>query len=194
MGILKGIEIRVGKGLFLDVHELERRRIEFDATFDAADLSFPDNWRLAEPLRAEGAAELLDRKDTRTIRVRGRIEGRLENDCARCLEKITHEVRDRLDLYFYPMAAIARSEEHAVSSDDADIGFYEEPGLPLADVVREQVSLWLPMRELCREDCKGLCPRCGANLNEGACGCKEDFADSRWDPLRKLKLDDKSAS
>lgn len=184
----------MGKGLFLDVHELERRRVEFDATFDPGDLSFPDNWRLAGTLRAEGGAELLDRKDSKTIRVTGRIEGRLENDCARCLEPITTEVNDKLDLYFYPMAEIAKSEEKAVSSDDVDIGFYEEPGLPLADVVVEQVSLWLPMRELCREDCKGLCPNCGANLNEERCNCKEEFADSRWDALRKLKLDDESAS
>lgn len=184
----------MGKGLLLDVHELERKRIEFDATFDPGDLSFSDNWRLAEPLHAEGSAELLDRKDTRTIRVTGRIEGCLDNSCARCLAPIKHEVKGKLDLYFYRAAEIARSEEHAVSSDDVDIGFYEEPGLPLADVVREQVSLWLPMRELCREDCKGLCPGCGADLNEERCGCREDFADSRWDALRNLKLDDESAS
>jgi uncharacterized protein len=184
----------VGKGLFLDVHELERRRIEFDATFDPSDLSFPDNWRLAEPLHAEGAAELLDRKDSRTIRVSGRIEGKLENSCARCLEPIGTEVKGKLDLFFYPMAEIARNEEHAISSDDADIGFYEEPGLPLADVVREQVSLWLPMRELCREDCKGLCPHCGANLNRERCDCKEELNDSRWDALRQLKLGDRKPS
>lgn len=184
----------MGKGLFLDVHELERRRVEFDAAFDPGDLSFPDNWRLAETLRAEGAAELLDRKDSRTIRVTGLVEGRLENDCARCLEPIETEIKGKLDLFFYPMAEIARSEEHSVSSDDVDIGFYEEPGLPLADVVREQVSLWLPVRELCREDCKGLCPQCGANLNEERCDCHEDFADSRWDALRNLKLDDERPS
>lgn len=184
----------MGKGLFLDVHELERRPIEFDATFDPGDLSFPDNWQLAEPLHAEGAAELLDRNDTRTIRVSGRIEGCLRNECARCLAPIRHEIDDKLDLYFYPMAEIAKSEEHAVSSDDVDIGFYEEPGLPLADAVLEQVSLWLPMRELCREDCKGLCARCGANLNEGPCDCKEEFADSRWDALRELKLGGKKPS
>ncbi|MCB1020247.1 MAG: DUF177 domain-containing protein [Acidobacteria bacterium] len=184
----------MGKSLFLDVHELERRRIEFDATFAPKDLSFPDNWRLAEPLRAEGYAELLDRNHTRVIHVGGRIEGKAENSCARCLEPIQHEVKGALDLYFYPMAEIATSEERAVTSDDVDIGFYEEPGLPLADAVREQVSLWLPVRELCREDCKGLCPQCGANLNEERCDCQEDFADSRWDALRKLKLDDNNPS
>ena len=91
-------------------------------------------------------------------------------------------------------AEIAVSEERAVTSDDVDVGFYEEPGLPLADAVCEQVSLWLPVRELCREDCKGLCPQCGANLNEERCDCQEDFADSRWDALRKLKLDDNNPS
>jgi uncharacterized protein len=183
----------VNKGLFLDVHELERRRIEFEATFEPSELSFPDNWRLADTLRAEGVAELLDRKDSRTIRVTGRIQGKVENACARCLEPIETEVNGKLDLYFYPMAEIAKSEEKAISKDDVDIGFYEEPGLPLADVVREQVSLWLPVRELCREDCQGLCPHCGANLNAERCNCKEEFADSRWDALRKLKLDDRSS-
>ena len=178
----------MGKGLFLDVHELERRHIEFEATFDPGDLSLPDNWRLADTLRAEGAAELLGRNDSRTIRISGRIEGKLENSCARCLEPIETEVSGKLDLFFHPMAEIARSEEHAISSDDADVGFYEEPGLPLADVVREQLSLWLPMRELCREDCRGLCPRCGVNRNRERCDCKEELNDSRWDALRQMKL------
>ena len=88
----------MGKGLFLDVHELERRRIEFDAPFDPGDLSFPDNWRLADTLRAEGAAELLDRKDSRTIRVKGKIVGRLENSCARCLLPIQKQFDGKLDL------------------------------------------------------------------------------------------------
>ncbi len=183
----------MGKGLFLDVHELERRRVSFDATFDPGDLSFPDNWLLAEPLYAEGVAELSGEKASRAICVRGRIKGRVENGCARCLEPIRHEIDDTLELRFYPMATIAVSEEKAVGSKDVEAGFFEEPGLPLADAVREQVSLLLPMRELCREDCKGLCPQCGANLNEIACGCKEEIADSRWDALRELKLGERDA-
>ena len=48
----------------------------------------------------------------------------------------------------------------------------------------------LPLKPLCREDCAGLCPQCGANLNEGPCGCEPDTEDDRWAALRELKLED----
>jgi len=84
------------------------------------------------------------------------------------------------------MALIARSESVPIDREDTNIGFYEGHGLELADVVREQVMLWLPMRGLCREDCKGICPSCGVNRNAETCVCVETFVDPRWDALKKL--------
>ena len=86
------------------------------------------------------------------------------------------------------MALIARNESVPIDRQDTDIGFYEGHGLELADVVREQVMLWLPMRGLCREDCKGICPTCGVNRNREKCDCVQSFVDSRWDALKGLQF------
>ena len=76
--------------------------------------------------------------------------------------------------------------EHAITPDETEIGYYQESGLSLEDVVREQVLLSLPGRTLCKEDCKGLCPRCGQNLNLATCSCGEAPADPRWNALAGL--------
>ncbi len=177
----------VARGLHIDVHELERRKLEFDATFQPGPFRLPDDWKLADPLRAQGSAELLDRNGSKTIRVKGRIDGQVENECARCLRRVAEPVSGDFELYFYPIEMLAGGEEKLISRDDADIGFYEEAGLPLEDAIREQILLWLPMRGLCRDDCKGLCPQCGVNWNNKECGCREKTLDSRWDTLRGWK-------
>ena len=68
------------------------------------------------------------------------------------------------------------------------VGYYEGDRLDLGEVIREQVLLGLPLKPLCREDCQGLCPRCGKNRNAGPCGCtpEEEAGDARLEPLRKL--------
>jgi uncharacterized protein len=96
-----------------------------------------------------------------------------------------------LDLFFLPAAAgqpEAQEEEVELSDRDVVVGYYEGDRLDLGEVVREQVLLGLPLKPLCREDCHGLCPRCGKNRNAGACGCKpeEEAGDPRLEPLRKL--------
>lgn len=174
--------------MFLAVQELERRQIRFEQTFEPGEIPLGDrDWKQTGEIWASGAADLLDHRDSRTIRVRGRIRGAVESSCARCLEPVEVTFGADFDLFYYPMSVIARNEETPISRDDTDIGFYEEPGLDLSQVVGEQVVLWLPMRSLCREDCKGLCPRCGINRNQKQCSCEEEFLDPRWDALRHLR-------
>jgi uncharacterized protein len=67
------------------------------------------------------------------------------------------------------------------------VSYYEGDGLDLADVVREQVLLALPMQKLCRPDCQGICPVCGVNRNETTCQCKLQQVDERWAALKNLK-------
>jgi uncharacterized protein len=174
--------------VFIDVNLLEHRRLEFDEVTPAGFLNFPEDWKQVGDVRAAGAAELLDRAGSRTIRVRGTIQGRLESRCSRCLEPLSQAFDNSFDLYYYPMTLIARSESVPIDRQDTDIGFYEGHGLELADVVQEQVMLWLPMRGLCREDCQGICPGCGVNRNRETCDCVSTFGDSRWDALKGLHL------
>ena len=71
-----------------------------------------------------------------------------------------------------------------------DFSTYDGDRIDLDEIVREQILLALPTRQLCAEDCKGLCPSCGANLNEKACGCEQQQTDPRWSALEALKRGD----
>jgi uncharacterized protein len=80
-----------------------------------------------------------------------------------------------------------RKEEVSISQAETEIGYYQGEGLELEDALREQVLLAVPLKAVCRPECKGLCPQCGQNLNEGSCSCHEKQEDPRWHALRDLK-------
>lgn len=113
----------------------------------------------------------------------GRLNGAVEMDCRRCLEPVRVEVDEEAHMLF----AEAEEEDDV---DDPDI-FRIPPGASALDVrpaVREQWLLVAPAFVLCREDCKGLCANCGADLNAGACQCAP-ATDARWDALRAARPD-----
>lgn len=173
--------------LFIDAAVLERRPFQFETTVRADLLDLADGWTARQPAGLDGVAELLDREGLRAIRVRGRLRARLHHACDRCLKDLQREFDDDFDLYFYPMEAIQQGGETAVTLEETEVGFYEDGGVGLDAVAREQLLLWLPARSLCDPGCKGLCPVCGVNRNAVACGCRESLADPRWDALRHLK-------
>ena len=70
---------------------------------------------------------------------------------------------------------------------DAAISYYEDDSLELEDVLREQMLLEVPIKTVCTEECKGLCPHCGRNLNTGECECAAKVSDPRWEALKGLK-------
>ena len=139
-------------------------------------------------LEVTGRAELLiehrgHKETVEDIRIRALLIGSFELLCARCLAGVETPLSADFDLIFRPADVDAESGEHAITEDETEIGYYEKSGLPLEDVVREQVLLTLPSRTLCREDCKGLCPHCGADRNAMECACDNRVADSRWSAL-----------
>lgn len=175
--------------MFFDIKELEKRQIRFDRVFPPGTIELlEEGVKQVGDLHAAGMAELLDPSGARAIRVRGQVQGEVEALCARCLQPTRVLLARPLDLFYRPVDSIAREEEVAITKEEAEVGFYREGGLELADVVREQVLMELPMRSLCREDCKGICPGCGKNRNVEECGCRPNFADPRWDALRKWKM------
>jgi uncharacterized protein len=120
------------------------------------------------------------------IRLRAKYSAHFEILCARCVEPVPVPLTGDFDLIFRPADADADSGERAITVDETEIGYYEESGLLLEDVVREQVLLSLPNRTLCTPDCKGLCPSCGQNLNSASCNCDKAAADPRWNALAGL--------
>ena len=175
--------------MLFDVGILESRTISFDETPPPGAIDFSgSDWRQPGDLNVAGTAELLDPSGSRTIRVQGRVHGPMEGTCGRCLETVSTQLDGKFDLFYYPMSMIAKKEDISIQSADTEIGFYEDPGIELTDVLREQILLWLPMTGLCGEECKGICSQCGKNLNLGSCSCEPESGDTRWDELRNLQL------
>ena len=165
---------------------MERKPLRFEAVIRPALLELSSPWRVTREVETAGVAELLDRDGVRSIRVRGRLRASVDHACDRCLKELRQDFDTGFDLFFYPMTMIEDGGEAAISMDETEIGFYDGEGVGLPDVVREQLQLWIPVRSLCRPDCKGLCPVCGGNRNEAGCDCRESFTDPRWEALRHL--------
>lgn len=176
----------MGKSIFIEAGALERKPLRFEAVICPSLLELSSPWSVTRDVEVTGLAELLDRDGVRSIRVRGRLRASVEHACDRCLRELRQDFDSSLDLFFYPMTMIDGGGGAAISMDETEVGFYEGEGVALADVVREQLLLWLPVRSLCGPDCKGLCPVCGGNRNEAECDCRESFSDPRWEALRGL--------
>jgi uncharacterized protein len=162
-------------------------------------IDYAPDVRQVGPLTVKGEADRLEEnrgpKDiVEDIRVRAAFVGDFELLCARCLDPIAHHADQTFDLIFRPSGVDAEAGERAISEAETEIGYYEQNGLLLEDVVREQVLLSLPDRSLCRDDCKGICARCGGNLNETACNCVETEVDTRWSALQGFGAASKSES
>jgi len=106
-------------------------------------------------------AELLESQ----IRIEGNLETKIELVCARCLEPVVEEVSRTFDLFYAPVPKVEKPTIDQLKDDETEIGFYKGEGLFLADVLKEQLLLALPLKVICQSDCRGLCPNCGANLN-----------------------------
>jgi uncharacterized protein len=119
------------------------------------------------------------------IRLRGSFSGRFQVPCARCVEPVEIPLKADYDLIFRPVTADSEATERSITAQETEIGYYQGDSLALEDVLREQVLLSLPVRTLCKPDCKGLCPRCGADRNSQACSCVGD--DPRWEALAGLR-------
>lgn len=174
--------------MFLSVKEMELRKIRFDETFEAGQLDFSgEDLEQDSLLKAAGVAELLAHTGGE-IRIQGRYNVVMSAECDRCLQKARFPLERNFDLFYRPMAVIARDQEVEIDEGEAEIGFYEHGGLELEDILREQVLLALPMQRVCSEACRGICPVCGKNRNETRCDCKIESADDRWGALRELEL------
>ncbi len=174
--------------LFIDTATLEQKPLHFETVIQPALLELSDRWSLAREVETSGSAELLDREGSRTIRVRGHIGASVDHACDRCLKELCHDFDAEFDLFFYPMDMIKEGGESAISLDETEVGYYDGDGLGLAEVICEQLLLWLPVRSVCSPECKGLCQICGRDRNSAECDCQPTFEDPRWDRLRELSF------
>lgn len=144
---------------------------------------------------AEGAGRALAatayisvvRYDHETIVVKGQLQAARKTVCDRCGEP----VEDKLHSEFEYQVTTRKEEAQALrdvecSDEEADTLYVDEPVVVIDDILREQVYLAVPLRTLCREDCKGICAGCGAVLNKEACRCPSDASKSPFAVLGKI--------
>ena len=168
--------------------------MQFDLTRMAGDVEHvereyaPTAFAPGEDYRVAGPVHLafdVTRSGDR-YRLAGRLTAPLELECSRCAEPFPFPVDVGFDLSYLPRSANTGEGEIEIAEEDLGVAYYENEAIDLGQLMREQFYLALPMKPLCREDCKGLCPQCGANLNVAACGCQPRWQDPRLEGLRRL--------
>lgn len=116
----------------------------------------------------------------------GVLTARAETICARCAEEFTTSCARPFRFVLVPKAVGV--DQGDLRAEDLEFSFYDGEEIELSPLVGEQVLLALPTRPLCKEDCRGLCPQCGANLNREVCGCRGAVPEPRLAVLRTLKV------
>ena len=119
--------------------------------------------------------------------VTGEISAAALLECARCLQPIERKLEIPFRAEFVAVENFTAAKEAQLSEADLDVSVFEGDKIDLNELVREQILLNLSEQIFCREDCRGLCERCGANLNLVNCNCIEKEVDPRWAALKNLK-------
>jgi uncharacterized protein len=109
-----------------------------------------------------------------------------ELECSRCLAPYAFREDDSFSLVLYPRVS-QPAPEVELDRGDLDVVYFDEPVVALSPIAEERVQMGLPMKPLCRPDCKGLCPGCGSDLNQSPCACAAETTDPRWDALKALR-------
>ncbi len=178
--------------MLIEIRELEAHAVDFDERVGPGVIDFGPDIRQSGDVESAGRAQLVRERHGKhelidDIRVAGDLNAKFEMACARCLEPIVQNIARQFDLLYRPQGIDAGKEEMSVTTAEAEIAYYQGEGLLLEDLLREQVLLALPLKAICREDCKGLCPHCGRNLNQEQCNCAEPLEDPRWSALKDIR-------
>jgi uncharacterized protein len=161
-------------------------------SIDLNEIIQADNFSVVSPVVSR---LVLDKAGSEII-INGNLDTEVEMQCSRCLK----DIRQRMDI---PVSVVYHAIEdmdeagdghparHALHNDEMDMGFYREGVIDLHDLLREQLILNNQMKPLCDNECKGLCPECGTDLNNSSCNCSLKEADPRLAVLKKLFNDRK---
>lgn len=173
--------------MILDLSHIRQPETEISRRYEAAAFEGPSNqFRVIAPV----ALGFTVYKDKNRFRLVGTVLTVLELTCSRCVEPFQLAVESSFDLRYLPLSDNA-GDEREVEEDDLSDAFYRDEVLDLGQLMQEQFYLALPMKPLCREDCKGLCAHCGANLTIETCDCQVRWEDPRLAELKALMNRDK---
>ncbi|ADZ20794.1 uncharacterized protein BJV85_002254 [Clostridium acetobutylicum] len=131
-----------------------------------------EEYKILEPLTLKGKLLM----DNSIITLYAEVKGIVELTCSRCLQKFPYDIDLEIDEKF---------TDNPENKDD-EVIFINNYEVDINEIVENNIILSLPIKKLCREDCKGLCPMCGTNLNISTCNCHEDNIDPRFAKLKDL--------
>jgi len=175
----------------LDLSHIRQAETAFLRQYEPSAFAEDDeDYRVVAPV----SLQFTIHKDRDRFRLVGKVATTLELACSRCLEPFTLPVNATFDLRYLPQEAAAggeTSDESETADDDVSTTFYRDEEIDLSELLREQFYLALPMKPLCGETCKGLCPQCGVNLNVETCACTPQWEDPRLAGLKALMTDRK---
>lgn len=154
--------------MFIDFKELALKPLVISTSLrpGVVDLKSKDITQHGQ-LNVEAVAELVSQE----VRIRGHLAVQLQVPCSRCLEPLLVSIDKPFDLFYRSLKTIAREEEIELTDSDMHVVFFSGNGLEFNDVLAEQILIEVPMKAICREGCKGLCPQCGTNWNVESCPC-----------------------
>jgi len=162
----------------------------FSRTFQPAEVEQEgDSYRVVQPVSLDFDIH----KDKDRFRLEGTVRTELELACSRCLEPFRLPVDAAFDLRYHPASEMSSVEESGIEEEDLETSYYRDEQIDLNELMREQFYLALPMKPLCQDGCRGLCPQCGTNLNQGACDCAAEWKDPRLAPLEAIKRNQNNA-
>jgi len=178
--------------LIINIENIPEQGIKLEENFDRGwltnipeytyvnDLAYvKDRIRLSGSLTKEG----------NNLHLRGKVKLIIHTICSRCGDELDYEINSQFELVLMPGSERISEMEKELSSEDLEHIYYQGEELDLAPYFQEQIALEVPIQFLCYENCKGLCPGCGANLNYQTCDCSKKSEDPRLKVLKKLKIE-----
>ena len=170
--------------MIIDVSKIEDSTFPFEITVQPGELELDvANYRLTVPAVAKGEIT----RHIGSISVAGKITGETEIDCTRCLRPVNTPLLIEFEVDYLTEGELSSQENVELQPGDLDTDELEDYQLDLTQLAREQILLNIPEQFYCTPDCKGLCEKCGGNLNLVDCNCKDEEIDPRWEALKNLK-------
>ena len=166
----------------LDLRDVRGPSHVVDRVFRASAVGSDETFELAAPVELA----LRVRKDGDKYCVLGRLVTTVRRECCRCLVPFDVPTTVDIDVRYLPNRVNTGEGEHEISDEDLSIAFYRDDEIDLGGLVREQLHLAAPMKPLCSEGCRGLCPVCGIDRNRDACGCDTAWRDPRLEALQSF--------
>jgi len=170
--------------MYIDLSQLEEDELRMEHHYHA---EFELQEQSVRLVTAPAIELWLRRATAREVRVRGHLGAAVEVPCDRCVSYFSLPIDVTFDLFYAPIETLTPEEDVSLTPKDLAYGFCRDNLLDVDGLVREQIFLALPFRWLCKPDCRGLCPQCGADLNEEACSCEQDRVAPHWSALRDLR-------